>query len=256
MGGDPSLSITGSGIDIEALVKAGQKAVNEYDAKQVENIFAQINAENKDNPNSMMGLTLEKSNENAATKTTENASKGETTETSAKAVPEKTPTQTGKITNNKDPELLKNAPKPNITIAGEEKNAAIVVDLSENRLYRYTDKGEAFEVYSIASGKKSTPTHTGLRKVANIETYPYDKAPKATKRHQNPKPYGPNILILNQIDPATGEDLGSNGEFIHGNNNSKSIGTYASHGCMRMDNDVIKQLAKEVKRGSYVIIQE
>ena len=28
MGGDPSLSITGSGIDIKALVKAGQKAVN------------------------------------------------------------------------------------------------------------------------------------------------------------------------------------------------------------------------------------
>ncbi len=54
----------------------------------------------------------------------------------------------------------------------------------------------------------------------------------------------------------TGKDLGSNGEFIHGNNNPASIGTYASHGCIRMDNDVIVQLSKEVKPGSYVLIQK
>ena len=50
--------------------------------------------------------------------------------------------------------------------------------------------------------------------------------------------------------------MGSNGEFIHGNNNPASIGTYASHGCIRMDNDVIVQLSKEVKPGSYVLIQK
>ncbi len=155
-----------------------------------------------------------------------------------------------------DKTILANAPSSQIEVAGKKQNAAIVVDLSENRLYRYDKDGKAFEVYQVASGKKSSPTSTGLRKVSHIETYPYTEAPAGTKRRKSPKAYGPKILILTTIDPKTGKDLGSNGEFIHGNNNPASIGTYASHGCMRMDNDVITQLSKEVKPGSYVLIQK
>ena len=155
-----------------------------------------------------------------------------------------------------DKTILANAPSSQIEIAGKKQNASIVVDLSENRLYRYDNEGKAFEVYSVASGKKTSPTSTGIRKVSHIETYPYKEAPAGTKRRKSPKAYGPKILILTTIDPKTGKDLGSNGEFIHGNNNPASIGTYASHGCVRMDNDVIVQLSKEVKPGSYVLIQE
>lgn len=163
---------------------------------------------------------------------------------------------TSKVLDKHDATVLANAPSAELEIAGQKKNASIVVDLSENRLYRYDEEGKAFEVYSVASGKKTSPTSTGIRKVSHIETYPYDKAPAGTKRRKSPKAFGPNILILTTIDPKTGKDLGSNGEFIHGNNNPASIGTYASHGCVRMDNEVIKQLAKEVKAGSYVLIQE
>lgn len=155
-----------------------------------------------------------------------------------------------------DKTILANAPSSQIEIAGKKQNASIVVDLSENRLYRYDKDGKAFEVYQVASGKKTSPTSTGIRKVSHIETYPYTEAPAGTKRRKSPKAYGPKILILTTIDPKTGKDLGSNGEFIHGNNNPTSIGTYASHGCVRMDNDVITQLSKEVKPGSYVLIQE
>lgn len=155
-----------------------------------------------------------------------------------------------------DKTILANAPSSQIEVAGKKQNAAIVVDLSENRFYRYDKDGKAFEVYQVASGKKTSPTSTGLRKVSHIETYPYTEAPAGTKRRKSPKAYGPKILILTTIDPKTGKDLGSNGEFIHGNNNPASIGTYASHGCMRMDNDVIVQLSKEVKPGSYVLIQK
>lgn len=155
-----------------------------------------------------------------------------------------------------DKAILAKAPSPQIEVAGKKQNAPIVVDLSENRLYRYDKDGKAFEVYQVASGKKTSPTSTGLRKVSHIETYPYTEAPAGTKRRKSPKAYGPKILILTTIDPKTGKDLGSNGEFIHGNNNPASIGTYASHGCMRMDNDVIVQLSKEVKPGSYVLIQK
>lgn len=155
-----------------------------------------------------------------------------------------------------DKTILANAPSSQIEIAGKKQNASIVVDLSENRLYRYDKDGKAFEVYQVASGKKTSPTSTGIRRVSHIETYPYTEAPAGTKRRKSPKAYGPKILILTTIDPKTGKDLGSNGEFIHGNNNPASIGTYASHGCVRMDNDVITQLSKEVKPGSYVLIQK
>lgn len=154
----------------------------------------------------------------------------------------------------KNPELA-NAPSPKIVVNGEEKNARIVVSLSDNKLYLYDENGEAEEVHSVASGAKNTPTDVGLRKVTHIETYPYSSA-TGTKRKANPKAYGPKILILTSIDPKTGKDLGSNGEFIHGNNNPASIGKYASHGCIRMHNDQIVRMAEIVEPGSYVLIQK
>lgn len=60
------------------------------------------------------------------------------------------------------PEHLKNAPSPIITVAGEEKFASIVVDTKHNLLYKYNDKGEAEMVYSVATGKKRTPTRKGI----------------------------------------------------------------------------------------------
>ena len=108
--------------------------------------------------------------------------------------------------------------------------------------------------YLIASGKKSTPTDTGIRIVSNIERWPYKTAGLATKRRKNPNDYGPRALILRKIDPKTGETAPT-GEFIHGNNNRKSLGKYASKGCMRMDNTVIKEMATLVKKGDIVIIK-
>ncbi len=150
--------------------------------------------------------------------------------------------------------ILNKAPNPHITIAGEEKTAKITVDLSKNILYKYDNEGHAQMAYLIASGKKNTPTDKGIRIVTHVETYPYRSAPRYTKRRRNPGAYGPKIICLNKIDKSTGEQS-QTGEFIHGNNNPSSIGKYASLGCMRMDNEVIKELAGEVKRGDIVIIK-
>lgn len=150
--------------------------------------------------------------------------------------------------------ILVGAPNPHVYIAGERKTAAIVVDISKNILYHYNEDGDAIAAYSIASGKKATPTHTGIRIVSHIETFPYNTAPAGTKRRRNPRDYGPKIIILDKLDPETGE-RSDYGEFIHGNNNAASIGTYASKGCMRMDNEVIKYLSSQVKRGDIVIVK-
>ena len=151
-------------------------------------------------------------------------------------------------------DVLAGAPNPNVKIQGQMKTAKFVVDLSKNVLYKYNIQGKPEIAYMIASGKPSTPTSKGVRVVTHTETYPYRTAPAHTKRRRNPSAYGPKIILLNKLDPNTGEksDIG---EFIHGNNNFDSLGRYVSHGCMRMDNEVIKQLAAEAKRGDIVIIK-
>ena len=151
-------------------------------------------------------------------------------------------------------DVLAGAPNPNVKIQGQMKTAKFVVDLSKNVLYKYNIQGKPEMAYMIASGKPSTPTSKGVRIVTHTETYPYRTAPAHTKRRRNPSAYGPKIILLNKLDPNTGEksDIG---EFIHGNNNFDSLGRYVSHGCMRMDNEVIKRLATEAKRGDIVIIK-
>lgn len=152
-----------------------------------------------------------------------------------------------------DFQILKSAPNPEVSIMGNSTNATIVVDLSKNALYKYDENGVPEIAYSIASGKDTTPTSTGLRVVSHIEKYPYRTAPRRTKRRRRPNDYGPKIIILNKINPSTGE-TSQIGEFIHGNNNPNSIGKYVSHGCMRMDNEVISELATQVHRGDIVKI--
>lgn len=151
-------------------------------------------------------------------------------------------------------DVLAGAPQPNVKIKGQMKTAKFVVDLSKNVLYKYNIQGKPEIAYMIASGKPSTPTSKGVRVVTHTETYPYKTAPAHTKRRRNPSAYGPKIILLNKLDPNTGE-ISDIGEFIHGNNNFDSLGRYVSHGCMRMDNEVIKQLAAETKRGDIVIIK-
>ena len=152
------------------------------------------------------------------------------------------------------PSVLKKAPSPKLKLCGKDTLAAIVVDLSKNVLYKYNSDGEPVCAYLVASGKEKYPTDKGLRVVTNIESYPYKYAPASTKRRKKPGDYGPRALILEKLDPETG-NRSKTGEFIHGNNNPKSLGKYASLGCIRMDNEVIKKIAKEVKRGDLVLIQ-
>jgi len=175
----------------------------------------------------------------------------QTTEQVDSFIPQITPQGTKNLA------ILAQAPKPDVTIARVKKKAGIVVDLKKNILYRYDKDGKPVNAYLIASGAVDSPTNTGVRIVSHIETYPY-KTAKGTKRSQNPNDYGPKILILKIVDPKTGKQSYT-GEFIHGHLSyydtfEATKDRRVSHGCMRMDNDVIQTLAKEVKPGELVII--
>ena len=149
--------------------------------------------------------------------------------------------------------FLASAPSPDIMVCGKNKKAKFVINLSQNVLYSYDQNGQPKCAYRIASGKASTPTHSGVRIVSHTESYPYRSAPRHTKRRRNPRAYGPKAIILDILNTKNGA-RSSTGEFIHGNNDSTSIGKYASHGCMRMDNEVIKKISDDVKRGDLVLI--
>ncbi len=172
----------------------------------------------------------------------------DTTDTFTRVVPDVTPSGIN------DSLVLKNAPSPIITVQGEKKSAIFVVDLSKNVLYHYDEAGKPQMAYLVASGKPTTPTDKGVRIVSDTETYPYKSAPRSTKRYRNPRDYGPRAIILRILDPLTGETK-QTGEFIHGNKDASSIGKYASKGCIRMDNEVIKKLANLVKRGDIILIK-
>ena len=152
-----------------------------------------------------------------------------------------------------DPMTLLWAPNPQVTVAGQQHFATIVVDLKNNILYKYDQNGKATEAYLVASGASKTPSTPGLKAVSHIESYPYKSAASTTKRYKKPNDYGPRIICLETVDP-TNNERGITGEFIHGNNNPASLGKHASKGCIRMDNEVIKKLAKEVKRGDFVLV--
>ena len=148
-----------------------------------------------------------------------------------------------------NPAVLANAPSPKVTLNGEEKSCVFVVDIGTNVLFQYDQDGNAIMAYRIASGAPGSPTHTGIRTVSHTENHPYKSAPAHTMRHRDPNAFGPHAIILEPLD-----DRGR-GEFIHGNRfseNNRSIGKYASHGCMRMHNDVINVLYTQVKRGDVV----
>lgn len=62
------------------------------------------------------------------------------------------------------------------------------------------------------------------------------------------------ILWLDGLDAANANTLGRY-IYIHGTNHEESIGTPASHGCIRMRNAEVARLFEEVDTGALVVIQ-
>lgn len=145
---------------------------------------------------------------------------------------------------------------PKIKVADKLIIPMAVVDLSEGTLYHYGEDGTLKNTYEVASGKVSTPTKPALKIIRGIEVYPYNRAPKSTKRYKTPNDYGTHLLNLAEVDSITGNIIGSNGQFLHGTFKPSSIGKKVSNGCVRVHNDVIKKIAEEAKVGQYILIKE
>jgi lipoprotein-anchoring transpeptidase ErfK/SrfK len=114
---------------------------------------------------------------------------------------------------------------------------AIVVTRSTNTLALYRD-GKVVETYPVATGTGGTPTPTGRYALTEL------LAP--TNSGYGPYAYGTTAFsdVLNSFGGGPGQ-IG-----LHGTDDTSSIGTAASHGCIRMHNDDITALAERLPLGT------
>ncbi len=131
-------------------------------------------------------------------------------------------------------------------VNAETVNQLIIINKKTNELAFY-ENGELVRVFKVATGRSESLTPEGTFRIVNkIKNRPYykDKIPGGDPRN----PLGDRWLGL--------DARGTYGTTyaIHGNNNPKSIGTYASAGCVRMLNDEVRWLFERIEKFTAVII--
>jgi lipoprotein-anchoring transpeptidase ErfK/SrfK len=127
----------------------------------------------------------------------------------------------------------------------------ILIRTNENRLYHYQN-GALARTYSVATGTAQYPTPKGRFQITLKRFRP---------TWVNPDPGGWGASLPASIPPGPGNPLGtralnlnSPGIRIHGTSNIASLGTAASHGCIRMSIAESEALFEQVEQGTPVII--
>lgn len=126
----------------------------------------------------------------------------------------------------------------------------VVVDLSQLRLFLYQGD-QLLRSYPVAAGQPAYPTPTGsyrvVSKVMNPTWYPPN-----SDWAKDAKPIPPGIA-----NPLGTRWIGTSapGVGIHGTPDDASIGTHASHGCIRMHIPDVEALFPDVVIGMRVVIQ-
>ena len=129
----------------------------------------------------------------------------------------------------------------------------IVVSAKERRLYLVTGPGQAIR-YPVAVGRRGKQWQGEVRISAKY-VEPAWTPPDEVKR-DNPKlpDVIPGGTAANPMG-ARAMTLSGGGQYaIHGTNQPKSIGTFASYGCVRMYNEDIIDLYGRVGVGTKVVM--
>lgn len=116
----------------------------------------------------------------------------------------------------------------------------LIVNIPARKIALVED-GRVVKIYSVAVGKKSTPSPTGSFRIASHVVNPmWSHAGKVVA----PGPFNPV--------GTRWMSLGYKGYGIHGTNHPESIGHAASHGCIRMRNHDVEELFPLVHVGDEV----
>jgi len=119
----------------------------------------------------------------------------------------------------------------------------IVVSIGAHKLVLYCNNAQVFET-DVATGAPDSPTPTGSFFVAYV-----------VKVTDPSGPYGPWALGTSAFSNTYYSFEGGPGQIgIHGTDQPWVVGTYASHGCVRLTNAAISELAPQVVPGTPVEI--
>ncbi len=125
----------------------------------------------------------------------------------------------------------------------------IVVTLSKYRLQLFRD-GKVVKTYKVAIGAPGYSTPTGSYRVVNKQVDPAWFPPDSPwAKGLGPIPPGPGNPLGTRWIGTSAPAIG-----IHGTYASGSIGTAASHGCIRMHIPEVEELFEEVAVGMPVIL--
>src|SRR5579872_1937832 len=122
----------------------------------------------------------------------------------------------------------------------EDHVRQILISIPDRKLILLED-GELKKIYPIAVGKPSTPSPVGTFQIATRVVNPTWYGPKGAVPPGKANPLGTRWM-----------GIGYKGYGIHGTNAPKSIGTAASHGCIRMRTKDAEELFKQVAVGDEV----
>ncbi|MDQ3785280.1 MAG: L,D-transpeptidase/peptidoglycan binding protein [Actinomycetota bacterium] len=138
--------------------------------------------------------------------------------------------------------------KPETTAAAYED--VLLVRIGENRLYHYED-GKVADTYTVATGLPEYPTPTGLYELTEKRYMP---------TWINPDPTGWGASMPESIGPGPSNPLGTralnwsaSGIRFHGTLATSSLGTQASHGCVRLSMPDIEHLYDKVDVGTPIV---
>ena len=138
--------------------------------------------------------------------------------------------------------------KPEVTT--EAFDEVLLLRQSEYKLYLYQD-GKITHDYTVAVGQSAYPTPTGLYEVTLKRYMP---------TWVNPDPEGWGASMPDMIPPGPGNPLGlralnwdASGIRFHGTSDIGSLGTAASHGCVRLSNDDVIELYDLVDVGTPIV---
>jgi lipoprotein-anchoring transpeptidase ErfK/SrfK len=139
--------------------------------------------------------------------------------------------------------------KPKVT--DDKLGATIVINKESNQLSLY----QGFDLdrtYSVATAMAPYETPSGTWTII-------DKAENPTWTNPAPDTWGAGLPAT--IPPGPGNPLGTRALYlnapgirIHGTYDSGSIGTHASHGCIRMNISDVEEMYPLVPIGSTVLI--
>lgn len=113
----------------------------------------------------------------------------------------------------------------------------MIINLPARRLFLY-ERGELIKTYPVAVGSARYRTPIGPRFLANITWNPWWYPPPSDwAKNEKPTPPGPGNP-LGRVKMSLGGDI-----FLHATNKEYTVGSPASHGCMRMKGKDATELA-------------